>query len=255
MSAAFDFSGKSVLVTGASRGIGYGVAKAFAAAGADLTILAETDDVHAAAKSLPGKVRAIVCDIADRAAVAISLAGLKRVDVLVNNAGLERPTPLDGAAPETDDIFERIMAINVMGTQNVTRALIDRIPDRGRIILTASIWSKTAVPEFSAYVASKHALVGLMRTWTKELGPRGITVNAVCPGWVKTEAAMRSLTTMAEKEGRSEDDLLDEIMAGQAIGGLMAPDDIAGLYLFLASTAAANITGQAINIDRGEVMA
>jgi len=255
MSAGFDFSQKSVLVTGASRGIGFGVAKGFAQAGAELTILAENEEIHAAAKSLPGHVKSIRCDIADRQAVNTALAGIGRLDVLVNNAGLERPTPLSGPAPETDETFARIMAINVQGTHNVTRALVDRIPDGGRIILTASIWSKTAVPEFSAYVASKHALLGLMRTWTRELGPRGISVNAVCPGWVRTEASMASLKAMSDKDGRSEDELLDEIMAGQAMGGLMNPDDIAGLYLFLASDAAANITGQAINIDRGEVMA
>ena len=255
MPVHFDLSRKSVLVTGASRGIGFGVAKGFAEAGAELTILAENEEIHAAAKSLPGSVNSILCDIADREAVNAALAGISRLDVLVNNAGLERPTPLSGPAPQTDEAFARIMAINVQGTNNVTRALVDRIPDGGRIILTASIWSKTAVPEFSAYVASKHALIGLMRTWTKELGPRGVTVNAVCPGWVRTEASMASLKAMSETDGRGEDELLDEIMTGQAIGGLMDPGDIAGLYLFLASDAAANITGQAINIDRGEVMA
>jgi 3-hydroxybutyrate dehydrogenase len=257
MTATFDFSGKRVLVTGASRGIGYGVAEAFASAGAELTILAENPaQVGAAAKALSSvatsPVRGIVCDIADRAAVAEALGALERLDVLVNNAGLELPTPLAAAA--VDETFERVIAINVAGTQNVTRALVSRIGDGGRIILTASIWGKTAVPGFSAYIASKHAMIGLARTWARELGPRRITVNAVCPGWVRTEASMRSLATMAEESGADPQALLDEIVGAQAIGGLMEPADVAGLYLFLASDAAANITGQAINIDRGEVM-
>lgn len=255
MRASFDFSGASVLVTGASRGIGRGIAQAFADAGADLTILAETAEINETAAALPGRVRALVCDITDRSAVARALANLPRIDVLVNNAGIERPTPLHGAAPGTDETFERILAVNVAGTQHVTRAALPRIPDGGRIVLTSSIWGKTAVPGFSAYVSSKHAIIGLARTWAAELGPRGITVNAVCPGWVRTSAAEASLRHMAESEGRDEQALLDDIVAAQAIGGLMEPADVAGLYLFLASDAGANITGQTLTIDRGEVLA
>lgn len=255
----FDFPGKKVLVTGASRGIGFGVAEAFAMAGADLAILAEDGFVHDAAARLTEKtgrlVTGLVCDITDRRAVAEALGAFDRIDVLVNNAGLERPTPLQAADPAVDDTFARVMAVNVTGTHNVTREAISKIPDGGRIVITSSIWGKTAVPDFSAYVASKHALIGMARTWAKELGPRAITVNAICPGWVKTEAAMRSLNSMAAKTGAEPDALLAEIVAAQAIEGLMEPADVAGLYLFLASDAAANITGQAINVDRGEVLA
>jgi len=254
MSVSFDFSGKSVLITGASSGIGYGVAMGFARAGADLTILSSTEAIHEAAKQMPGKVRAIQCDIADAAAVTEQLAGIERVDVLVNNAGLERPTPLTGDHPNGNETFERIVAINITGTQNVTDTVINRIPDGGRIILTASIWARTAVPGFSAYVATKHANLGLMRTWAQELGPRGIRVNAVCPGWVKTGPAMNSLRELAQSSGRSEEEVAQEVMSAQAIDGLMEPEDMADIYMFLASSGGANITGQAINVDRGEVM-
>ncbi|MHB0954048.1 MAG: SDR family NAD(P)-dependent oxidoreductase [Allorhizobium sp.] len=258
MNVTFDFSGKSVLLTGANRGIGYGIAEGFAAAGADLTILAETDEVHAAAERLEasanGRVRGIVCDITDSNAVKRALGAFGNLDVLVNNAGLERPTPLESGDPATADTFAQVMAVNVTGTYNITREIIGRMSGGGRIVITSSIWGKTAVPDFSAYIASKHALIGLTRTWARELGPRGITVNAVCPGWVRTEASMRSLGAMAEKNGTEPEKLLEEIVAAQAIGGLMEPSDVAGLYLFLASEAAANITGQAINVDRGEVM-
>jgi 3-hydroxybutyrate dehydrogenase len=254
MSVTFDFTGKSVLVTGASSGIGYGVAMGFARAGADLTILSETDAIHEAARQLPGNVRAIQCDIADAAMVTERLAEVERVDVLVNNAGLERPTPLTGENPQGNATFERIVAINITGTQNVTDTLIGRIPDGGRIILTASIWARTAVPGFSAYVATKHANLGLMRAWAQELGPRGIRVNAICPGWVKTGPAMNSLRELAEASGRSEAEVEAEIMSAQAIDGLMVPAEMADPYLFLASSGGANITGQAINVDRGEVM-
>jgi 3-hydroxybutyrate dehydrogenase len=255
MSVSFDFSGKSVLVTGASSGIGYGVAMGFAKAGADLTILSSSDAIFDAAKKMPGKVQAIKCDIADAAAVTKALAHIEKLDVLVNNAGLERPTPLTGKNPDGNATFEQIVGINITGTQNVTDTLVNRINDGGRIIITASIWAKTAVGGFSAYVASKHANVGLMRTWAQELGPRRIRVNAVCPGWVKTGPAMNSLRELAETSGQSEEELLQEIVSAQAIGGLMEPADMAATYMFLASDGGANITGQAINVDRGEVMA
>lgn len=254
MSVCFDFTGKSVLVTGASSGIGFGVAAGFARAGADLTILSSTDAIHEAASQLPGKVTAIQCDISDAAMVTERLRGIDRMDVLINNAGLERPTPLTGDHPAGNRTFERIVAINITGTQNVTDTLVNRIPDGGRIILTASIWARTAVPGFSAYVASKHANLGLMRAWAQELGPRGICVNAVCPGWVKTGPALNSLRELAETSGRSEAEVEQEIMSAQAIDGLMEPADMADTYMFLASSGGANITGQAINVDRGEVM-
>ena len=259
MKASFDFGGKSVLVTGASRGIGYGVAEAFAKAGADLTILADNAAVAEAGdilSRLAGRpVRALQCDITDRDAVRKALATFERIDVLVNNAGLERITPIADPDPAVEDVFRRIIDINIMGTYFVTRDALPKIPKGGRIICTASIWSRTAAPEFSAYVASKHAVMGFMRTLSMELGPRGINVNAVAPGWVRTEAAMLSLKRMSQSTGRAEDDILDEIMAGQSLPGLMEPVDIAELYLFLASDAARNITGQTFNIDRGEVMA
>lgn len=254
MSVRFDFSGKSVLITGASSGIGFGVAQGFARAGADLTILSSTPAIHDAAARLPGKVTAIECDIADAAMVTDRLSGIGKLDVLINNAGLERPTPLTGDNPEGNKTFERIVAINITGTQNVTDTLVNRIADGGRIIVTASIWSRMAVAGFSAYVATKHANLGLMRTWARELGPRGIRVNAVCPGWVKTGPAMNSLRDLAESSGRSEAEVEREIMSAQALDGLMEPADMADIYMFLASSGGDNITGQAINVDRGEVM-
>lgn len=254
----FNFSGKSVLVSGASRGIGYGVARAFALAGADVIVLSGGDGIDAAAAALSKEcgrvVRGIRCDISDADSVDRAFADIDRLDVLVNNAGFERPTPVLGASPETDETFRRIIDINVMGTWYVTRAAVPRMGDGGRIIVTSSIWGRTAVAEFGAYCASKHANIGFMRSLSKELGPKGITVNAVCPGWVRTEASMRTLRLTAEKEGWSEADMEAEIVAAQSLAGLMEPTDIAETYLFLASGAASNITGQAINVDRGEVM-
>jgi NAD(P)-dependent dehydrogenase (short-subunit alcohol dehydrogenase family) len=125
----------------------------------------------------------------------------------------------------------------------------------GSIVLTSSIWGKIGAADFSAYVTSKHANIGFMRTLAKELGPKGIRVNAVCPGWVRTRAALRSLKEVAARAEMSEEAMLEEILSTQALPGLMEPGDVASLYLFLASDHAASVTGQAYNVDRGEVMA
>ena len=186
--------------------------------------------------------------------MAATVGGLERIDVLINNAGLELITPMNAEGREVEETFRRIIDINVMGTYYVTREALPKMGDGGRIILTSSMWGKTAEAEFSAYCASKHANLGFMRSLAKELAPRGISVNAICPGWVRTVASMRSLTAMAERQGRSEDDLLAEIVSAQAIGGLMEPQDMAATYLFLASEAADNITGQALTVDRGEII-
>ena len=245
------FAGKQVVITGASRGIGFGVAKGFAAAGASLTLIADDPGTPAAAQSIGA--RGAVADITDPAAIDSALAQLGHIDVLVNNAGLERLTPVGEGGDEVEAVFRRIIEINVIGTQLVTRRALSKMTHGGAIVNTASIWGRVAEPLFGAYVASKHAVIGLTKTWAKELGPRSIRVNAICPGWVRTQASMLSLKRMAERRSESEDNLLAQITGGQALPGLMEPEDMAAAYLFLASDAACNITSQSLGVDRGEV--
>ena len=247
----FDFSGRTVVITGSSRGIGLGVAQGYAAAGARLHLIANDDAVTLRACELGAS--SAVADIADKAAVAAALAPLSRIDVLINNAGLELMTPIEDDSDAVSDAFRKIVEINVIGTALVTARALSLMHAGGSIINTASIWGRISEPRFGAYVASKHAIIGLTKTWARELGPRGIRVNAVCPGWVRTEASMRSLTRMAIEQDVQEAVLLDQIIAGQALPGLMEPPDMAATYLFLGSDMAANITGQSIGVDRGEV--
>lgn len=243
--------GKSVVITGASRGIGLGIAQAFANAGAQLHLIADDEMIHTRAQELGAS--SAIADIAEKAQVASALSTVPKIDVLINNAGLELMTPIDNDSDDVSNAFRRIIEINVIGTSLVTSCALSKLQSGGSIINTASIWSRVAEARFGAYVASKHAIIGLTKTWAKELGPRGIRVNAVCPGWVRTEASMRSLGRMAKEENVEEDILLDRIVGVQALPGLMEPADIAGTYLFLASDLAANITGQSLGIDRGEV--
>ncbi|RWN41358.1 MAG: SDR family oxidoreductase [Mesorhizobium sp.] len=248
---SLSFSGKTVVITGASRGIGLGIAKGFAQAGASLHLIANDAAVHERAHELGAT--GTEADIADREAVGAALEPISRIDVLINNAGLELMTPITDSSDEAEAAFRRIIEINIIGTALVTARALPRMQAGASIINTASIWGRVAEARFGAYVASKHAIIGLTKTWAKELGSRGIRVNAVCPGWVRTEASMRSLGRMAEQGGVSEAALLEDIVGAQALPGLMEPADMAGTYLFLASDLAANITGQSLGVDRGEV--
>lgn len=254
----FDFSGKNVVVTGASRGIGYGIAEAFCAANAIVTVVAETDEIYKASRELSdrygSRVTGVQCDITDVSQVRQAFEVLHRIDVLINNAGLELITPIMDDDNKVEQDFRRIIETNVLGTFHVTRYAVPKMPVGSSIVITCSVWSRTAVAEFSAYCASKHATLGFMRSMSLELAPKGIRVNGVCPGWVRTEASMRSLKAIGERSGKSEQNILAEILQAQSLPGLMEPGDIADMYLFLASDAAENVNGQAVNVDRGEVM-
>lgn len=249
---SIGISGKTVLVTGASRGIGEGIAIAFVEAGAHVHILAEDDKVMETASRIGAT--GYIADITDEKVVARVFSSLPPLDVLINNAGFERMTPLEDTDQNTLAVFRRIIDVNIVGTTIVTQAALPKLRPGSRIINTSSIWGRVGEPMFGAYVCSKHAILGLTKTWAKELGARGIRVNAVCPGWVRTEASLRSASVIAARTGRSEVAVVEAVEAAQALdGGLMLPQDIVGAYLYLASDWAANVTGQSIGIDRGEV--
>lgn len=251
----FSFDGKSVLITGASQGIGLAIAEAFADAGADIAILAENDLIHKASADLERRfkrpVRALQCDISDQEQVRRSLAGIEKFDVVINNAGYQPATPISAAGGNVDAEFRKVIDVNVMGTYYVTREALPRIPRGGRIVMTASIWGRTGAAGYSGYAASKHAIVGIMRSLAMELGPAGITVNAVCPGWVETEGAMWTIRDEAAAAGVSVASLVDSYLQNQPIPGVMPTSALAPMYLFLASDAAADITGQCFGVDRG----
>lgn len=254
-----DYQGKVVVLTGAASGIGLGLARAFAGQGATLELLdrnAEALTTVVDELRMLTTVSGAAVDLADSDSVSAYAAsrGDTPVDVLINNAGVEYVTPLSDIGSAADAHWQALLDNNVMSMLRLTRALQGQLKAGSSVINQASIWGLKGVPGFSAYVASKHAVIGLTRSLAWELGPRRIRVNAVCPGWIGTEAAMRSLRVMAQASGRSEADELALILAAQAVPELLTPADLAGTFLFLGSALAAPLTGQALSVSHGEVM-
>lgn len=254
----YGLEGVPVMVTGAANGIGLGIARAFATQGARLALvdrdLARLQIVTDELTSAQG----FACDLADDRSVAVLADAIREqfpeLRVLVNNAGAEFPTPIDDAAPEAMQRWSALLDNNVSSMARLIRALLPCMPSGASIINQSSIWGLSAIADFSAYVASKHAVIGLTRALAWELAPRGIRVNAVCPGWIRTDSSLRSLAALARASGRSETEELDDILANQPIRELLTPTQIAGTYLFLASEDARPITGQALVVSNGELM-
>ena len=257
--ARYGLDGRRVLITGAAGGIGTALSQAFAAQGARVWLVdRDAARLHDMATALP-HAHHTACDLGDADAVRQLAASVHAqwggLDVLLNNAGAEHPTAIDDPAPDAMARWATLLDNNVTSMARLTAALLPLLAPGACVINQSSIWGRIGVAGFSAYAASKHAVVGLTRSLALELGPRGIRVNAVCPGWIRTEAAMRSLTAMALEQGRSEAEVEREILARQAVPEMLTPADIAGVFLFLASRESRSLTGQCLVASHGEVMA
>jgi NAD(P)-dependent dehydrogenase (short-subunit alcohol dehydrogenase family) len=224
---------KTVVVTGGTKGIGKAIVERFEAEGARVV----------------GVGRA-TCDVTDERQVIALFEEVGAVDVLVNNAGLAEGAPL----PRTTlDAWRRHLEVNATGAFLCTRAALPGMIERGdgRIVTVASTAGLRGARYTAAYTAAKHAAVGLMRAVAAEVAGTGVTANAVCPGWVRTDMMRRAVERIAATTGRDEEQAEAALVGQMALGRALEPEEVASAVSFLASPEAAAINGQALVLDGG----
>ena len=256
-----DLEGKTVLVTGGGRGIGRAIALAFAAEGSRVAITGRTqaalDQVAEEIRRLGAEVLPWPCDVTQKREVTELKqeieSSLGQVQILVNNAGI---APAKGFLEMEDSLWEGVLAVNLTGTYNCCKVFLPGMiaSGWGRIINIASTVAKVAYSHISAYATSKHAVLGLTRSLAVEMAKSGVTVNAVCPGYVDTDLTRKNALLLAEKREKPVDAALEIFKNTSPQKRLIDPEEVAYLTVMLASDSAKGITGQAINVDGGAVM-
>ena len=251
------------LITGGGRGIGRAIALAFAGEGAQVAVAARTlAQVDEVARELVEQFQVsalpVVCDVSDVDSVGRMFAGVRErfgrgPDIMVNNAGIAESAPI---ARTDDEFWHRHISINLSGSFYCTRAALPEMIERGwgRIINMASIAGKTGAPYIAAYSASKHGLIGLTRSCAVEVAAKGITVNAICPGYVDTDMTTRGVENIIKKTGRTADEAMATLLKMTPQNRLITSEEVAALALLLASDEGRGINGQAISVDGGTVL-
>lgn len=244
MSDPLSLDGRIALVTGAARGIGAAIVRAFVAAGARVGALdRDRETLAALCGPLGDAVLPLAADVASTAAVAEATARLldhwERIDILVNNAGIVRDATVGRV---TDEDFTLTMDVNLKGAMACARAVVPGMVERGygRIVSASSVVARNGNYGQTAYAASKGGIIGMTRAWARELGPKGITANAVAPGFIDTEM-LRSVPAK----------VLDEACARIPARRLGRPEEVANVYLFLASGPAGFVNGAVVGVDGG----
>jgi len=256
------------VITGGARGIGRAIAETFHQEGARVAIASRTTkNLQSLASQLnQGGGHRLVpfrCDVREKDEVEVLIGNVielwERIDILVNNAGISGVTPLTAADVDDEAIDKRwddILATNLTGVYYCTRAAVRHMPDggQGRVVNISSVLGKFGVPGYGAYCASKHGVIGFTKALAHELAPRGITVNAICPGWVDTDMSRQGIEESARLRGVAAGDFRREAESQVPLGHFVPAAEIAQMAAYLASDAAASITGQALNVDGGAAM-
>jgi NAD(P)-dependent dehydrogenase (short-subunit alcohol dehydrogenase family) len=252
---------KTALVTGGGRGIGAAIAVAFAQQGADVMVAARSDDqlqdTLSKIKATGRKGIAIPADLSQRETLASFVesffAQIPSIDILVNNAGIGSGMNAKLVVDFDDDFWDTTIALNLTAPYLLTKAFLPGMIKAGwgRVINISSVAGKMGYPAGAAYSASKHGLIGLTRTAALETATTGVTVNAICPGPIRTQMLARRMQATAELSGEPVADMEKTMNPMQR---LLEPDEVAGLAVFLASDSAKSVTGQAYNISGGSMM-
>lgn len=247
-------AGRHAVVTGGGRGIGRAVAAALRKAGARVSIVGRDAGVLAEAVGDGAADAAAACDVRDETAMAAclsELAAAQPFDIVVANAGAVETGPFQRSDAER---FRRMHEINLIGTINAFHPALPGMVARshGRLIAIGSTAGHRGYPYVSAYVAAKHAVVGLVRSLALETAKSGVTVNAVCPGYTQTDMVADSVTAITAKTGVSREQALAELVKANPQGRLIAPDEIAQAVLHLCGPNSGSITGQSLLINGGE---
>jgi len=253
-----SLKGRHALVTGAARGIGADIARALAAEGARLTLLGRRHDaLQALAAELPGAGHGVaVADVSDPAQVDAAFAAARArgpVTVLVNNAGQADTAPF---AKTSLELWERMLSVNLTGTFLCTQAALPGMLEAGwgRIVNIASTAGLKGYAYVAAYAAAKHGVIGLTRSLALEVATKGITVNAVCPGYTETDILRDGIANVVAKTGMSESQARAQFTAGNPQGRIVQPFEVADTVRWLCGDGAAAVTGQALSVSGGEVM-
>ncbi|HEX7880072.1 MAG TPA: SDR family NAD(P)-dependent oxidoreductase [Candidatus Eisenbacteria bacterium] len=269
MTTPRPLAGRPAIVTGAGRGIGLAIATELAALGASVALLGRTEEkLREAAGQLTDAFDgthttahgqhaiAIACDVTDDASVAAACAEAARrlgdIYLLVNNAGT---APAAGILEITREEWDTAFDVNVTGAWRCVRCVVPGMITRGegRIIQVASTAGLKGYAGVSAYVAAKHALVGFTRALALELGPKGITVNAVCPGYTNTDIARQAIDNLVSARGLTPDEARAKLTRHNPSGRLVEPHEVASVVGWLSLPESGSITGQAIAVAGGEI--